>query len=197
MRDADPRPLEHALGQPVLTRGRARVIRASRYLRHVHHRLQTGLFSGGDEHRRRFQKAFGHRVCEVRTLHPIQRGTHVCEAVQIADRDVGAELAELSGPFIGPAHQRPNWQPPCQQLARDMVARGSMTSAGADSSGKVWNWLGSSLFPPQRERFDLYRGGAVPKLIGSSAVTDRHMCAAARRVVTVWAAARCRRLLDR
>jgi hypothetical protein len=27
----------------------------------------------------------------------------------------------------------------------------------------------------------------VSKLIGSSAVTDRHMCAAARRVVTVWA----------
>ena len=131
MRHADPRPVEHALRQPVLAGGRARVIRASRDLGHIHHRLQTRLLSRGGKGRRRNEKAIGERIREVRTLDPIQRCPHGVVVANIADGDFGAELPELVGPFISLANERPNAQPPREQLPRRVVARGPMISARA------------------------------------------------------------------
>jgi hypothetical protein len=66
-------------------------------------------------------------------LHPIQPGTHRFVVANIADSDFGAQLPELVGPFINLANKRPNREPPREQLPRHLVARGPMTSTGADN----------------------------------------------------------------
>ena len=109
------------------------MIRASRDLRHVHHRLQVRLLARGGEGRGCKQKAIGERIREVRTLHPIQRRTHGLVVANIADGDFGAELPELIGPFISLANERPHGHPPREQLPRHVVASGPMTSTRADN----------------------------------------------------------------
>jgi hypothetical protein len=109
------------------------VIRAGRDLGHVHHRLQARHGSRSGEGRRGLQKAIGHRVGKVRTLHAIQRRTHVAEVVQIADGDFGAEIFEPVGPLVSVVNERPNGQPACQQVLRRVVARGPVASTRTDN----------------------------------------------------------------
>src|SRR5437588_1229482 len=108
------------------------MIRASRDLRHIHHRVQTRLFGCGGEGGRRLEKPVCDRVREVRALHAVERRAHDFEVANVADGDFGAESCELVGPVIGLTNESSNGQPHCEQLASGMVAGGPVVSGCSD-----------------------------------------------------------------
>jgi len=99
---------------------------------------------------------------------PIQRRTPVFEAVQIADPRCRHRARPAPWPVHQPGARTPELTALCEQLPHHMVARGSMTSTGADTQEKRGIGLGHLCFLHHVNNSTLsYRGGrGIPKLIG-------------------------------
>jgi hypothetical protein len=88
------RPIEHALGQPVLSRGVALRILTCGFLRHFDDELDPGFLGGLCELGGGLNDAGTDRIAEIRALHAVQCCSHRIEVEKVAINDLCPELLE-------------------------------------------------------------------------------------------------------
>ena len=137
MGDADTGPIEDALRQPMLPRGRAGMILSCGDLRHVDDRLGPRLLCRCGEDGGGFEQPFRERIREVCASDATHGASHRRDVAQISDDDLGAERGELLGALIGVEHEGPHGELSIEQLSYDVIARRSMSSASARDQ-KCW-----------------------------------------------------------